>query len=227
MGSCASTSATTPEKVNANDIPVESKDEKVVDRHAGLPSKAFTVLFDGAHTHHGFHPKPVSDDLLKAIYDNFKWGPTAFNCTPLRVVYVKSKEGKEKLCQGLMEGNIGQTKQAPVTAILAYSTDFVEKFKITSPYYDAASLFTANPSWVEPTAKLNASLQVGYFILAARGVGLDCGPMTGFSNDKIDELFFQGTSWKSLVLVNLGYGDETKLYPRAPRLEYQDAVKFE
>ncbi len=184
------------------------------------------LVFTNARTHHAWSDKDVSDEQLKAIYDLFKWGPNAFNAFPIRIVFVKSKDAKEKLVPALMEGNVPQVRAAPVTAIIAYDLDFVSKFDITSPNYDAASLFKSMPAMVEPTAVRNSTLLGAYFMIAARLQGLDVGPMSGFDNGKVDETFFKGTQWKSNFLCNIGYGDASKLYPRAPRLDFNDATKI-
>jgi nitroreductase len=172
-------------------------------------------------------PKEVPESVLKEIYDNLKWGPTAFNCNPIRIRYVRSAEAKEKLLSVLDPGNIPSVKSAPVTAILALDSEFTAQLPKLSLYDGPAKYFEAHPEVVPNTARLNQAIQVGYFITTARALGLDVGPMTGFYPDKLDEVFFQGTPLKSAVLVNLGYADpEEKLFDRSPRLEFDEACEI-
>lgn len=185
------------------------------------------TLFTQARTHHAWLDKPVSDELLREIYDLAKWGPTSANCLPMRVLFVKSKAAKEKLVPALSGSNVGQVQAAPVTAIIAYDQKFHDHFPTLFPAFDMRPMFVSNPALSEQTAFRNGSLQGGYFILAARSLGLDAGPMSGFDNAKVDEAFFKDTSWKSNFLCNLGYGDAAKLYPRGPRLSFEQACKIE
>ncbi|NBO19125.1 MAG: malonic semialdehyde reductase [Proteobacteria bacterium] len=154
-----------------------------------------------------------------------KWAPTATNCCPARIVFVKSPEAKEKLKPCLAPSNVEQTMAAPATAILCYDLKFFEKLPLLSPVNNAISWYTGEgkEKAIQETAFRNATLQGGYFMLAARALGLDCGPMSGFNNEKVDAAFLAGTSWKSNFLCNLGYGDPSKLYPRADRLLFHDA----
>jgi len=200
-----------------------SEAEKVA---PAVSQEVIDYVFTNARTHHGFLPKEVPDSLLQEIYNICKWGPNAFNAFPIRIVFVKSAEGKEKLKGTLMEGNIRQTMEAPVTAIIGYDLDFKEKLDFLSPGYPAKAVFESMPALIEPTAKLNSGILGAYFIIAARMKGLDVGPMTGFNNEAVDKAFFEGTNVKSLFMVNLGYGDTSKLYPRAPRLDFEDACKL-
>ncbi len=188
--------------------------------------EALEQILTKARTHSVWLPEPVSDELLHQIYDLMKWGPTSANCCPARIVYAKSKETKEKLLPCIAEGNVEKTKSAPVTAIIAYDLEFYEKLPKLFPYAPARSWFAGNQPLIESTAFRNGTLQGAYFIIAARSLGLDCGPMSGFDNAKLDAAFFQGTSWKSNFVCNLGYGDSSKLYPRAPRLEFSEACKI-
>src|SRR4051812_15936876 len=191
-----------------------------------LPEEALAQILTRARTHNVWLPQPVSDELLIQIYDLMKWGPTSANSSPARIVFVKSKEAKEKLLPCLAPGNVEKTRSAPVTAILAMDMEFYEKLPRLFPHTDARSWFAGNQSLIESTAFRNSSLQGGYFIIAARSLGLDCGPMSGFDNAKVDAAFFQGTSWKSNFLCNLCYGDATKLYPRAPRLDFPETCEI-
>ncbi len=168
----------------------------------------------------------MSDDLLLQIYNLMKWGPTSANSSPARIVFVKSTEAKAKLLPCMAAGNVEKTKAAPVTAIIAQDMEFYEKLPKLFPFADARSWFAGNKPFIESTAFRNSTLQGAYFIIAARSVGLDCGPMSGFDNAKVDAAFFEGTTWKSNFICNLGYGDSSKLHPRAPRLEFNEACKI-
>ena len=191
-----------------------------------LSEEALEQILTKARTHSGWLPEPVSDELLGEIYNLMKWGPTSANSSPARIVFVKSPEAKDKLLPCMAEGNVEKTKTAPVTAIIAQDMEFYEKLPKLFPFADARSWFAGNKPFIESTAFRNSSLQGAYFIIAARSLGLDCGPMSGFDNAKVDEAFFQGTCWKSNFICNLGYGDSSKLRPRAPRLEFNEACKI-
>jgi 3-hydroxypropanoate dehydrogenase len=186
---------------------------------------ALEQIFTKARTHSYWLPEPVSDEILHQVYDLMKFGPTSANCCPARVVFVKSKEAKEKLLPCMAAGNVEKTKTAPVTAIIAQDMEFYEKLPKLYPHADARSWFAGNKPLIESTAFRNSSLQGAYFMIAARSLGLDCGPMSGFDNAKVDAAFFQGTSWKSNFVCNLGHGDATKLHPRSPRLDFNEACK--
>ena len=191
-----------------------------------LSEEALKQIFTEARTHSAWLPEPVNDDLLVQIYNLMKWGPTSANTSPARIVFVKSPEAKAKLMPCIAEGNVEKTKSAPVTAIIAQDMEFYEKLPKLFPFADARSWFAGNAPFVESTAFRNSTLQGAYFIIAARSVGLDCGPMSGFDNAKVDAAFFEGTTWKSNFICNLGYGDSSKLRPRAPRLEFNEACKI-
>ncbi len=184
------------------------------------------IIFRNARTHNGWTDKPVEDSLLERIYDLYKWGPTSANCSPLRIVFVKSKEAKERLKPALDAGNVEKTMKAPVTAILANDMEFYELLPKLFPHADAKAWFRGQPKKIEVTAFRNGTLQAAYFMIAARALGLDCGPMSGFSNDKVDDAFFKGTSYKSNFICSLGYGDPSKLFPRSPRLTFAEAAKI-
>lgn len=188
--------------------------------------EALEQIFTKARTHGVWLPEPVSDELLHQIYDLMKWGPTSANCCPARIVFAKSKEAKEKLLPCMAEGNVEKTKTAPVTAIIAYDLEFYEKLPTLFPYAPARSWFADNQPLIMSTAFRNGTLQGAYFMIAARSLGLDCGPMSGFDNAKVDAVFFQGTSWKSNFVCNLGHGDHGKLHPRSPRMEFSEACKI-
>lgn len=195
--------------------------------NAPLTQAALDQLFLDAHTHNAWQDKPVSDELLRRLYDIFRMGPTSANCCPARVVFVKSKGAKEKLVPALMEGNRAKTMAAPVTAIVGYDLRFYEKLgKLFPNAPDAASWFNKDELTAYTNAFRNGTLQGAYLMIAARALGLDCGPMSGFDNTAVDELFFAGTSAKSNFLCNLGYGDAKGLYPRNPRLEFNEACRI-
>lgn len=187
---------------------------------------ALKLLFLDARTHSAWLDKPVDDALLQRAYDIARMGPTSANCSPMRIVFVKSDEAKAKLKPCLAEGNVEKTMNAPVTAIIAQDMEFYEQLPKLFPHTDARSWFAGKPEAIESTAARNSSLQGAYFMIAARAVGLDCGPMSGFNNAKLDEAFFTGTSYKSNFLCNLGYGDASKLHPRSPRLDFGEACKI-
>ena len=191
-----------------------------------LSKEALEQILTEARTHSVWLPEPLSDDLLVQIYNLMKWGPTSANSSPARIVFVKSQEAKARLLPCTAEGNVEKTNAAPVTAIIAQDMEFYEKLPKLFPFADARSWFAGNKPFIESTAFRNSSLQGAYFIIAARSVGLDCGPMSGFDNAKVDAAFFEGTTWKSNFICNLGYGDSSKLRPRAPRLEFNEACKI-
>lgn len=191
-----------------------------------LNNDALDLLFRKARTHTVWLDKPVDDALLRQVYDLAKMGPTSANMCPMRIVFVKSREAKEKLKPALDPGNVNKTMAAPVTAIIAMDVHFYEQLPKLFPHADAKAWFKDLPENVlEYTALRNSSLQGAYFMLAARALGLDCGPMSGFDNAKVDAAFFGGTTVKSNFLCNLGHGDASKLYPRSPRLEFDEACK--
>lgn len=194
---------------------------------SALDDKSLDILFRNARTHSAWLDKPVPNDLLKQVYDLAKMGATSANCSPMRVVFVASKSAKEKLKPALAEGNVVKTMAAPVTAIIGHDLEFYEKLPFLFPHADARSWFVGNKPLIESTAFRSSSLQGAYLMLAARALGLDCGPMSGFDNAKMDEIFFAGTNIKSNFICNLGYGDASKLYPRSPRLAFDDVCKIE
>ena len=191
-----------------------------------LSDDGLDLLFRNARTHNGWLDQPVDDALLRQVYDLAKLGPTSANMCPMRMVFVKSKEAKEKLKPALDAGNVDKTMKAPVTAIIGMDLHFFEKLPTLFPHADAKAWFKDLPENVlEIIALRNSSLQGAYFMLAARSLGLDCGPMSGFNNAKVDEAFFAGTTIQSNFLCNLGHGDMSKVYPRSPRLSFDEACK--
>ncbi len=191
--------------------------------NTALSKEAVSQLFTEARTHHAWRDTPVSDGLLREVYELAKWGPTSANCLPMRIAFVKSESAKAKLLPAVSEGNVAQVRAAPVTAIIAYDEKFYDHLPTLFPAFDARSMFASNAALSEKTAFRNGSLQGAYFILAARALGLDTGPMSGFDNAKVDQAFFENSSWRSNFLCNIGYGVVEKLYPRGPRLRFDQA----
>jgi 3-hydroxypropanoate dehydrogenase len=189
-----------------------------------LSEAALDQLFRTARTYNAFLPKPVEDATLHHLYELAKFGPTSANSSPMRVVFVKSPEAKAKLSPFLSEGNRAKTMAAPVTAIIGTDHAFYEKLPQLFPHADARSWFVGNQPLIDTTAFRNATLQGAYVIMAARAVGLDCGPMSGFDNAGLDGAFFAGSTVKSNFLINLGYGDASRdLFARSPRLSFDEA----
>ena len=187
---------------------------------------ALDQLFRTARTQNTFQDRPVEDSQLRALYDLLKWAPTSANASPARFVFVNSAEAKQKLAPALSEGNLAKTLAAPVTAIIGFDLDFHEKLPYLFPHTDAKAWFDGPRESRHEAAFRNGSLQGAYLILAARALGLDAGPMSGFDPAKVDEAFFAGTAIKSNFLVNLGYGDPTGIFPRLPRLSFDEAARI-
>lgn len=191
-----------------------------------IDEPALAQLFTNARSHRRWSPRTVSDDALRRLYELMKWGPTSVNSNPTRLVFVRTEEAKARLYPALMELNVAAVRSAPVTAIVAYDEQYTERLPELFPAYDAKPLFDADPKFRYDTAFRNSSLQGAYLILAARALGLDTCPMSGFDNAKLDEIFFHGTSWRSNFLCVLGHGDESGLHPRGPRLAFDDACRL-
>lgn len=191
-----------------------------------LSDTGLDLLFREARTHNGWQDKEVSDVLLQAVFDLAKMGPTSANCSPMRVLYLKSAEAKEKLRPALIEGNVEKTMAAPVVAVIGHDLEFHEHLPKLFPHTDARAWFQGNDALIEATAFRNGSLQGAYFILAARALGLDCGPMSGFDNAQVDAAFFADSKVKSNFLCNLGYGDPSKLFPRSPRFAFDEVCRI-
>lgn len=191
-----------------------------------MAEKLLDLLFLKGRTYSTWLDKPVDDTLLRKAYDLAKLEATSANCSPMRVTFVKSKEAKEKLKPCLAEGNVTKTMMAPVTAIIAYDLEFYNYLPKLFPHVDVRSWFVGNEPLIQETAFRNGSLQGAYFMLAARAVGLDCGPMSGFDKDAVDKAFFAGTSFRSNFLCNLGYGDPSHLHPRSLRLTFDEVCKI-
>ena len=190
-----------------------------------LDSSALEQLFLKARTHNAWQDRAVEPALLQQLYDLVKMAPTSANCSPARFVFLQSKEAKERLKPALSAGNLDKTLAAPVTVIVANDPKFYDKLPYLFPHTDARSWFTGSAQVAETTAFRNGTLQVAYLILAARALGLDTGPMSGFDQGKVDEAFFKDSGWRSNVLVNLGYGDASALFARSPRLPFDEACQ--
>jgi 3-hydroxypropanoate dehydrogenase len=206
-----------------------------------LNDEALDILFRKARTQNGWLDKPVSDELLHKLYDLMKWAPTSANSSPARILFLRTREAKERLRPAVSPNNLEKTMAAPVTAIIAHDMNFYEKLPKLFPHNPAArDWFSNSPELAEVTAFRNGTLQGAYLILAARSLGLDCGPMSGFNNAKVDEEFFPvakktvaseedvfpTSRLKSNFLCNLGYGDASKVFPRSPRLDFNEACKL-
>jgi 3-hydroxypropanoate dehydrogenase len=195
-----------------------------------LDAAALDTLFRTARTFSAapdtWLPKPVGEDLLRQVWDLAKMGPTSANCLPARVLFVTSPAGKDRLVPLMDEGNQRKTREAPATAIIGMDLAFPDKLPVLFPHTDAKSWFEGKPDHIRTTAMRNSSLQGAYLILAARALGLDCGPMSGFDNAKVDAEFFPGTQIKSNFIVNLGYGNRATLHPRSPRLSFDEACRI-
>ncbi|WP_250624732.1 malonic semialdehyde reductase [Pinirhizobacter soli] len=192
-----------------------------------LTAAALDQLFRQARTYNAWTDRPVDDGLLHQLYDLVKFGPTSANTSPMRLVFVKSPEAKAKLSPFLSEANRAKTMEAPVTAIVAADHEFYEHLPRLFPHADARSWFVGSQAMIDQTAFRNSTLQGAYLILAARALGLDTGPMSGFDNAGVDAAFFAGTTVKSNFLVNLGYGDGSRnLFPRSPRLDFDEAARI-
>lgn len=193
---------------------------------SALQADALDQMFNTARTYNKWLTEDVSDDVLRQVVDLMKMAPTSVKCSPARIVFVRSAAAKARLKPHLMDGNVEQTMSAPVTAILAVDHRFYEHLPRLYPHADAKSWFTGNKAFADTSAFRNATLQGGYFILAARAAGLDCGPMSGFDNAGVDAEFFAGTETKSNFLCNLGYGDAAGLHPRSPRFAFDEIAKI-
>ena len=191
-----------------------------------LSDASLDQLFREARTHNKWQERQVPDDLLRSLYDVLKFGPTSANCSPARFLFVRTPEGKAKLKAALSPGNIEKTMTAPVTVIVAHDPKFYDHLPTLFPHADAKSWFSGNYTLAEQTAFRNGTLQGGYLILAARALGLDAGAMSGFDAGKVEENFLNTDGYKANFLVNLGYGDPAGLFPRSPRLSFEEACRL-
>ncbi|MEM9401246.1 MAG: malonic semialdehyde reductase [Pseudomonadota bacterium] len=195
-------------------------------RYRPLDSDHLDILFRQARSHNGWTDEPVGDDTLMALHDLVKMGPTSMNCCPARFVFLTSDEGKERIKPLLMEGNVDKSMAAPVLAIIGYDLAFYEKMDKLFPIRDVRPMFEGNAELASVTAFRNGTLQGAYLMTAARALGLDCAPMSGFNNAGVDDEFFAGTQVKSNFICGLGYGDTSKLFPRLPRFEFEDTCQI-
>jgi 3-hydroxypropanoate dehydrogenase len=189
--------------------------------------KFLETLFREARTFSYWQERSVSEALVEAAFDLACLGPTSGNCLPMRLVLVRSPAAKERLLPCVSSGNYEKVRTAPITAIVAYDREFFELLPRLYPHTDARGWFTTNPALVEETGLRNSSLQGAYFLLALRAQGLDCGPMSGFDADKVDAVFFPDGRWRANFLLNIGYGDRSKLRPRLPRLGFDEVARWE
>lgn len=191
-----------------------------------LNDQGMDLIFRNARTYNGWKDQDVSDVLLESLYELMKFGPTSANCSPLRVKFLKSEEQKEKLKPFLMEGNVEKTMSAPVVAILARDMEFYEHLPKLFPHTDARSWFAGNDGAIRETAVRNTTLQGGYFIIAARAVGLDCGPMSGFDQQAVKDAFFPDDNVEIDFLCNLGHGDPDSIFERSPRFSFGEVCEI-
>ena len=191
-----------------------------------LSIESLKILFTEARSHKNWLNKDVTDDQIDKIYNLLKFAPTSGNCCPARFTFIKSDEAKKRLKPSLDQGNIDKSMNAPCVVIISYDTEFYESLSILSPHTDAKEGFIGKENKIKNTAEFNTSLQGAYFIMASRSVGLDCCPMLGFSKDKLNQEFFPDGKYKSLFISGIGYGDASKLYDRAPRLDFIDACSI-
>ncbi|MDC9714405.1 MAG: malonic semialdehyde reductase [Gammaproteobacteria bacterium] len=191
-----------------------------------LTNDTLDTLFTQARSHNGWLDEPVSESQIKQIYALMKFAPTAANACPARFTFVKSDEAKQCLKPHLDEGNVEKSMSAPVVAIIAYDTEFYEKLPFLFPHTDAKSWYEGKPDKIKSAGEMNATLQGAYFMMATRAVGLDCGPMGGFNNQALDDAFFPEGKTKSIFLCGIGYGDHGKIFPRSPRLSFDEACNI-
>ena len=191
-----------------------------------LDEEALNLVFGEARSMNGWQDKDVSDAMIRSLYDLTKMGPTSTNCSPARFVFVKSEAEKAKLESALLPNNISKVMTAPVVAIIAYDLDFSDHMTKLFPHMDVAPMYKGNDEMNVSTAFRNSSLQGAYLMMVARAMGLDCGPMSGFDNQLVDETFFSDTNIKSNFLCCIGYGDSTKIFQRLPRLDFDEVCKI-
>ena len=199
--------------------------QQAIGERKRISAESLDQLFREARTHWVWRPEPVPHELLKQAYEIARFGPTSANSSPARFVFLTTPAAKERLRPALSPGNVEKTMTAPVTVIVAYDTEFHEKLPQLFPARDMRSIFAGNAALLHETAFRNGTLQGAYFMLAARALGLDCGPMSGFDQQKVNAEFFPDGKWKSNFLINIGYGDTAKLFPRNPRLSFDEACR--
>lgn len=191
-----------------------------------LDQQALDLLFNDARSHNGWQETKVSDAQLHQIYDLMKMGPTGANCCPARMHFVRSDAAKEKLISCVSEGNVEKCRTAPVVAVIGMDMEFYEQLPKLFPHTDARSWYVGNDKAIHDTAFRNSTLQAAYFMMAARSIGLDCGPMTGFNADKMNQAFFPDGTIKINMICAIGKGNPEKLFPRLPRLDFDEACKL-
>lgn len=219
-----------PADRNAVEDQIAAAQEGVRELRRRLPKldeDALDVILAGARTHNGWTDRPVGEATLRRLYELVSAGPTSNNCNPARFVFVTSAEGKERLAARAREKNAERIRSAPVTVIIGYDTEFWRALPRLFPHEDRTARFRDKPDHAEETAFRNGTLQAAYLIIAARALGLDCGPMSGFSKEKVDAEFFAGTTVKSNFLCILGHGDESRLFQKLPRLDFDEACRWE
>jgi len=194
-------------------------------REEMVDSNSLDTIFRTARSQNGWLDREVSDEQIHEVYELMKFGPTAANNCPARITFLKSEDSKNRLKPHLDEGNIDKTMSAPVVAIIGYDTEFYEKLPYLFPHTDARSWFAGKPEKIVASGSMNATLQAAYFMIAARSIGLDCGPMGGFNNEGVDSEFFSDGKTKTLLICSIGYGDKSKVFPRSPRLDFAEACK--
>jgi 3-hydroxypropanoate dehydrogenase len=199
--------------------------QQAIGERKRISAESLDQLFRQARTHWVWRPEPVPIELLKEVYALASLGPTSANSSPARFVFITTPEAKERLRPSLSSSNVEKTMAAPVTVIVAWDTEFYEKLPQLFPARDMRSIFAGNPAVIHETAFRNGTLQGAYLMLAARALGLDCGPMSGFDQQKVNAEFFPDGKWKANFLINLGYGDPGKLFPRNPRLGFDEACR--
>ena len=191
-----------------------------------INKEALDILFNNARSHNGWQDIPVTNEQLHQIYELMKMGPTAANTCPARIRFVQSAEAHDKLVSCVNEGNVEKCRTAPVIAVIGMDMEFYEKLPKLFPHTDARSWYVGNDQAIQNTAAKNSTLQAAYFIMAARSIGLDCGPMTGFDADKMNEAFFPDGKIKINMICALGHGDASKIFPRSPRLDFDEACEI-
>jgi 3-hydroxypropanoate dehydrogenase len=195
------------------------------DHHAALPPASLDQIFRTARTYNVFEPEQIAGALIREIYELAKWGPTASNCNPGRFVFLTSSEAKARLAPHMSSSNRPKTLVAPINVIMAYDLDFAEKVPMLFPHKPEAKDWFKDPTVAQETAFRNGSLQAAYLMIAARSLGLDCGPMSGFKPEGVNNEFFKGTGWRANFICNIGYGTTENLFPRLPRVPFEDACQ--
>ncbi|MEL6297923.1 MAG: malonic semialdehyde reductase [Pseudomonadota bacterium] len=220
--------AASADSLSIDDLRLQAQHEAraLRQRIGSVDADAIQLLFTGARSHYAWTDRPVSEAQLRALYDVVKMGPTSMNGCPARFVFITSEDGKARLSKALKPANVPKMMGAPVTAIIAYDPAFWEKLPALFPHEDRRGHFSGKPDYAEETAFRNSTLQGGYLMIAARAMGLDVGAMSGFTNEIVDQEFFSETGWKSNFLCNIGYADESALFQRLPRFDFDEACTF-